>query len=298
MAAGVAAYFVYTSLPWLDGTHRAAHAALAVVQPVLIFAMLFLTFCKIRPQDLRLARWHAWGLLLQVGLYTLLSVALWLLPAGHWRVVVEGGMLCLICPTATAAAVVTSRLGGDARTLTTYTILINICVSICVPALVPLVHPHASLPFWGSFLTILSRVFPLLFLPFVAATALRWVWPAAVAWLTRFRDLAFYLWAVSLMLAITVTTRSIVHAACPIIYMAGIALASAAACALQFAVGRRLGRRAGDTIAAAQSLGQKNTVFAIWMGYTFMDPVTSLAGGFYSLWHNIYNSWQLAHTRE
>ena len=44
---------------------------------------------------------------------------------------------------------------------------------------------------------------------------------------------------------------------------------------------------------AGQSLGQKNTVFAIWMGYTFMTPETAIVGGLYSIWHNIYNSWQL-----
>ena len=47
-----------------------------------------------------------------------------------------------------------------------------------------------------------------------------------------------------------------------------------------------------------QSLGQKNTVFAIWMGYTFFTPVTAVAGGFYSVWHNIVNSWQLYRQRK
>ena len=42
-----------------------------------------------------------------------------------------------------------------------------------------------------------------------------------------------------------------------------------------------------------QALGQKNTVFAIWFAYTFMTPVTAIAGGFYSVWHNIVNTWQL-----
>ena len=46
-------------------------------------------------------------------------------------------------------------------------------------------------------------------------------------------------------------------------------------------------------ITAGQSLGQKNTIFAIWMGYTFMTPETSIVGGLYSIWHNLYNSWQL-----
>ena len=56
------------------------------------------------------------------------------------------------------------------------------------------------------------------------------------------------------------------------------------------------GRRAGKlskTITAGQALGQKNTIFTIWMGYTFMMPETSIVGGFYSIWHNIYNSRQL-----
>ena len=46
-------------------------------------------------------------------------------------------------------------------------------------------------------------------------------------------------------------------------------------------------------ITAGQSLGQKNTIFAIWMGYTFMTPETSIVGGLYSIWHNLFNAWQL-----
>ena len=61
---------------------------------------------------------------------------------------------------------------------------------------------------------------------------------------------------------------------------------------------RRIGRKHGEPVAGTQSLGQKNTVFAIWMGYTFLNPVTALAGGFYSLWHNLVNSWQLWRVRK
>ena len=52
-------------------------------------------------------------------------------------------------------------------------------------------------------------------------------------------------------------------------------------------------RREIRKITSGQSLGQKNTVFAIWLGYTFMTPETAIVGGLYSIWHNIYNSWQL-----
>ena len=44
---------------------------------------------------------------------------------------------------------------------------------------------------------------------------------------------------------------------------------------------------------AGQACGQKNTVLAIWVGYTFLDPLTSVAGGFYTIWHNLFNAWQL-----
>ena len=32
-------------------------------------------------------------------------------------------------------------------------------------------------------------------------------------------------------------------------------------------------------VTAGQALGQKNTVFAIWMAYTFMTPETAIIGG-------------------
>ena len=55
----------------------------------------------------------------------------------------------------------------------------------------------------------------------------------------------------------------------------------------------QIGARYNDKITAGQSLGQKNTVLAIWMGYTFFTPITSIVGGFYSIWHNVINSYQL-----
>ena len=75
--------------------------------------------------------------------------------------------------------------------------------------------------------------------------------------------------------------------------MIGMAAVSLICCIIQFWIGRRIGAKYGSSVTAGQALGQKNTVFAIWMAYTFMTPVTSIAGGFYSLWHNIFNSWQL-----
>ena len=278
--------------------------------------MLFLTFCRIEPRDLRPHRWHWWLLLIQGGLFSALGLlAYWLLDAfpvagREWVVLMEGAMLCLICPTATAAAVVTRKLGGDVPGITTYIILINLLTAVLVPLIVPLVHPVAEIDFWTAFSMIMAKVFPLLIMPCMAAWLVRYLFPRLHRRLMRYPDLPFYIWAVALTFAITVTTKSIVKSDMSVMLLLMMSLVSLLCCVFQFAAGRHVGsqykpRRPDITpevevrgkevrkVTAGQSLGQKNTVFAIWMAYTFMTPETSIVGGLYSIWHNIYNSWQL-----
>lgn len=294
MLAGISAYFLLSSLPLDVQVRSLLVGGVAVIQPLLIFAMLFLTFCRVRPSELRLARWQIWNLVLQCGMFALLCLVLALCPHTPLRPALEGALLCFICPTATAAVVVTSKLGGRAGTTTAYTLLINLCVAIVVPIAIPLAHPQAGMNFAHAFAAILAKVLPILLCPIVAAEVLRRVSPRFVQRLASYRDLPFHLWAVSLALALAVTTRSLVKSQVTLLTASSIALASLLACIMQFALGRWAGLQSGDPISSAQSCGQKNTVFAIWMGYTFLTPVTALAGGFYSIWHNVYNSWQLA----
>lgn len=298
MAAGVASYFIMSSLPLGGGTRDFLLHGVSIVQPVLIFVILFLTFCRVHPSQLQLCRWQIWDLALQAGMFSLLCVLLVAFPHTSFRLIIESALLCFICPTATAAVVVTSKLGGRAGTTTAYTLLANLCVALLVPLFVPLAHPQSGMGFARSFAVILGKVFPLLLGPLIAAEGLRKVSPRLTEWLASHRDLPFHLWAVALALALAVTMRSLVKSHVSLAVAGGIALVSLLSCVVQFAAGRWAGRRYGDPVSGAQSCGQKNTVFAIWMGYTFLTPVTALAGGFYSIWHNAYNSWQLAQMRK
>lgn len=291
--AGIAGYFIYVNIHWLDSTHQFANEAVAVIQPMLIFAMLFLTFCKLDVRELRFTRWHLWLLLFQCGMFTAIGCVLIALPHSGFRVVLEGAMLCLICPTATAAAVVTKKLGGSINNVTTYTILINLATALLIPALVPLVHPNPELGVVRASVLILAKVFPLLLCPLLAAIILRYLSPGLTRRIARYQELSFYLWAVALALALTVTTRSIVHSTVALSTQLWLVVVSLICCALQFWLGRKIGAGYGDKITAGQALGQKNTVLVIWMGYTFFTPVTAIVGGFYSIWHNLVNSWQL-----
>lgn len=293
MILGVVLYFVYVNIPFLEPTKPFVEHAVAVIQPILIFLMLFLSFCKVNISELKPCRWHIWLLLVQGGSFLILSLVLYLFPDISVRVLIEGAMLCLICPTATAAAVVTGKLGGNSAHLISYTIFVNLVTALLVPLVVPVIHPHPGLGFVASFFMILGKVFPLLINPLIVAVLLRYFAPKLHSVIAQYHNVSFYLWAVALTLAIAVTVKSIVHSDVSAWFQVGLAVISLVSCVLQFYVGKKIGRNYNDTISAGQALGQKNTVLAIWMGYTFFTPVTAVAAGFYSVWHNIFNSYQL-----
>lgn len=297
MIVGVLSYFLWVNIPALQPYSHTASQCIAVVQPVLIFVMLFVSFCKVKLKELCLRRWHLWLLLFQVGLFAVLAVAAMLVTNYDVEVVLQSAMICMICPTATAAVVITNQLGGGTTSLVSYTIIINIATAIAVPLVVPLVHTGAHLSFLPALLAILAKVFPLLICPLFTAALVRQFMPRLLAVILQAKNFAFYLWAVSLALAIAVTTKSFMHTTVSVWCQVGIAVASLVACVGQFAFGKTVGTLEDERLTAGQACGQKNTVFAIWLAYTFMEPVTALAGGFYSIWHNVINSYQLYKVR-
>lgn len=331
MLTGASSYLIYHAMP--EPVHHIGpvlNGIVTVMQPLLIFLMLFLTFCRIEPKELKPHRWHWWLLLVQGGSFTLMGlIASYILKAadGNAIVLIESAMLCMICPTATAAAVVTRKLGGDVPGITTYIVLINILAALLVPLVVPMVAPVAGMDFWMGFSLILAKVFPLLITPCLCAWLVRYLLPRLYRKILRVPDLAFYLWAVALTLAIAVTTKSIVHSKLGLSLLVWMSVVSLVCCVFNFAFGRYIGNkytrrnpslkgtdgqksdgqnenrqldsdREIRKVTAGQSLGQKNTVFAIWLGYTFLTPETAIIGGFYSIWHNVYNSWQLYQQRK
>lgn len=302
MISGAGAYLIYMQIPAIHTAGPILETICRKTQPILLFLMLFISFSRIEPRQLRPHRWHLSDLLIQLSAFILLSGAvIWAMHStsavAEWilrhRVLFESAMLCMICPTATACAVVTGKLGGDMSQVVMYTIIINLAVSVVVPLTVPMLYPQADITFIAAFSRILAKVFPLLILPCLTAWAVRYLMPRFHKWIASKINMSFYLWSVALTLAILMSTRAIIHSNCSIWTLTGIALVSLICCAFQFRIGRRIGSKSGSRIEASQAFGQKNTVFGIWMGYTFWNPLVSVAGGFYTIWHNIHNTRQL-----
>ena len=291
MLIGTLAYLMFAKWSFLAPAKPYVNSFVSIITPWLIFAQLLLTFCKIELKELKPKRWHLWLLMIQgfscaLTAGVLLCVPMGELSKGFW----EGMMVCLICPTATAAAVITGKLGGNAATLTTYTLLSNLLGAVMVPLVFPLVEPHEGLTFWVAFLKILSKVFPLLLAPFFVALFLKHYVRNVHRWLMEHSGMAFYIWAFALALVMGQTARSLINSNLSAWL---VALGGLFTCAVQFLLGKRIGSVYHDRISAGQALGQKNTVLAIWMASAYLHPLATIAPGSYVLWQNIVNSYQL-----
>lgn len=263
---------------------------IAVVAPYLIFAMLFITFCRVSPREFKVTRFQWMLLAVQIG--GALAVYGALLPLGDD--VAQGTFICVFCPTATAAPVITGMLGGSVTTLITYSLLSNVSVALLAPLLFSMMDSGADIPFISSVGMICAKVVPLIVAPLLLALGLRKVAPKVHHKVGDHQSLSFYIWAVSLFIVVGRAVSFVMQEpASAVPEMIVIALCSGVVCCLQFYIGRRIGRRCGDKIAGAQGLGQKNTVLAVWMALTYLHPVASVGPAAYVAWQNTINSLQL-----
>lgn len=270
------------------------------IQPAIVAAMLFLQFVKVSPHDLRIKSYHWLMLAFQMVLFGATAAAAIFVQDADLKILAECAMLCFICPTAAAAGVITDRLGGSLSDTISYVVMMNVVAAIVMPAVIPVVNPESHVSFWQGFGAICMHTFPMLVLPLLLAWAVRYGWRRLQKKLMRYTWWAFYLWGISLTLAVYLATRALLDSGISMLTAVEICCVSLVACLIQFLVGRLVGKPAGKVcaITAGQSLGQKNTGFFIWIGYSYLTPVTSIAGGFYSLWQNLVNSYELQEERK
>lgn len=267
-------------------------ASFSVAVPYLIFSILLLTFSAVDVRKLRFSPMFVWILLFQVvvsiGVYGLMKAL------GSSNVLAEGVMMASLCPVAASVAVVSCMLGADRQTVTSFSIIGNLVMSIVAPAYFTLIGVQPEMTFMASFLSILKRVGVVIGLPFFVALALQLWLPKANNFLSRYKGLSFYLWSIALLFTIGQTIDFIfLHGKGNWNVIIWLAVASLLFCALQFALGKWIGRKYGDVIAGGQLLGQKNTAMGIWMANHYLHPLASVSMAFYAIFQNLFNSWQI-----
>lgn len=268
------------------------HSWISLIQwvvPYLIFTMLLITFCRVKPREFRISKmiWELLAVQLIGSLLLFVAFRWWSVP------VAQAIMICVLCPTATAAPVVTGMLGGSIPKVATYSIVSNLAVAISAPFIFSWAG-SGEMDFVNEFMSIALEVAPLIVFPLGLAFLLYFFAPKVHSAISGVQGISFYLWAVSLLVVVGRAVSFVLtepSSAIPeMILMAVLALI---VCLAQFAFGRWIGRRNGDAISAAQGLGQKNTVLAIWICLTYFDAVSSVGPAAYILWQNIINSIQL-----
>lgn len=298
MTLGAAVYLILHYVP--SFSEEGYMAVARRLQPLLVSIMLFIQLNVVAPTDLRFHKWHFELVAVQALLFAAFAFLATGVSNGGGRILLECAMLCFICPTAAAAGVITSKIGGSLPGIMTYTVLSDTLACVLIPLMIPLVHPAAEISFLAAFWAIVKRVFSILVLPCVLAWLIRYLLPGVQRWLARYVGWAFYVWGIGLTLALSLATGALVTSGIGVLVALGIAGVSLVCCLFQFWLGRKVAAGYGrvESITAGQALGQKNTGFIIWLGINYMTPVTSVAGGLYAIWHNLVNSYELYKSRQ
>lgn len=301
IATGSFLYLLFAFIPALDGAANFFAPILDAALPLFMFLVLYVTFCKVDFRKLIPVGWHLWIALSQVLMVAVVIGAILIFHITDEPLILfEALLVSIICPCASAAAVVTQKLGGNLEEMTTYTFLSNFLCALLIPVSFPLIESGAGITFWSAFIAILYKVCLVLVAPMLLAYITKH-WHALCKfyqWVISVSNLSFYLWGCSLLIVSGTTVKNIVHAEVAASFLLLIAILALALCLIQFAIGRYIGHFFCSTINAGQALGQKNTAFAIWIAYTYLNPLSTVGPGCYILWQNIINSveiWQHDH---
>lgn len=295
---GTLMYFLFAFVPALDEAADTLGQVFDVVFPFCVFLTLFTTFAKVDFHKMRLTRWQLWLVVAQliltaltVGVVELFGIS------GNAKVLIEAMLTCVIAPCATAAPVVTGKLGGNINTMTTYTLISSLLCALTIPAVFPMLEHVENVTFISASLTIMEKLVIVMLLPLFLGWFVRHYVRKLYDFIIRHPNLSFYLWAVSLAITTGVTVKNICHSTCGTFALILIALLSFMVCLLHFIIGRGIGAKFNEKINCGQGMFQKNTAMAIWVSYMYLSPVASIGAGCYVLWQNIINSWEIAEAK-
>lgn len=291
IATGCLVYMIFALVPQLDTFATSAAPVFDALLPMFMFLVLFVTFCKVDFRRLRPVAWHWWLGAFQVfGVGVVMAAVIAFSLKGNQLILAEALLTCIISPCASAAPVVTQKLGGNLEEMTTYTFLSNFITALMIPVCFPLLDGGREMHFLAAFSLILYKVFTVLVVPMLFAYVVKHHAKRLCRRIVGVKDLSYYLWGCSLLIVSGTTMKNIFHADTSLRFLLLIAAASLLLCIFQFACGRTIGRRFGETVNAGQGLGQKNTAFAIWIACTYLSPLSAVGPGCYILWQNIINS--------
>ena len=263
---------------------------LSFLIPTLLFSMIFVTYCGLSLRDIKFSRMHIVLITLQI----MMSLICFFVIVPFNPLTAEAIFICVIAPTAISATVIAAMIGGNTASLALYTLFGNLTTAILLPFLIPLLGITDDLPFLHAFWFILKQLFLMLIFPLILALLLFRFSPGTYQVIRKHQIISFYIWIASFAIVIARSVKFFLayggkNIPAVILIIAG----SLVVFIIQFWIGRRIGSIYGDRITGGQALGHKNTVLAIWMAQTYMQPLASIAPTAYILWQATFNGYQV-----
>ncbi len=264
------------------------------LMPILIFFMIFLEVNKSQIRDFIPKKWILWIVLYQI----IASSTITLLYKFNFITqnipLYEGIITCMLTPTATAVAVMSSKLKGNPGSATVYVIISSVLASIMISLLFPIWNPDAKIDFVSTFIKIFLKLSPVIILPLLISFLLRWKAEKIRIKIGEWaKDKSFYIWSFLVSINMVQIAKLLFGNSDPNINEIFYITWALIICVIQFAIGKIIGHLYNDRISAGQCLGQKNTGLSIWIIISFLDINSALVPGAYMIWQNIINSIQL-----
>lgn len=266
---------------------------LAILKPLMPWCLVYmLTVVFVRMEFTpRAISWRHWLVILT---NLVLPFVVWggLLLCGVPERFAQAGFFTAITPTASAAPVIVSLLGGSITFASMGFLLSALCISAALPMVVPLVLHQSA---WSVMPMIAFRVCFVTLLPFAAAWLLRKKFgEKARAWGKRLTPSTLWTWIILVAIIAAAASDYLgTHAAdIPKSDILWVLLIDFVICVFCFAFGALLGypKRMHE---CSQLLGQKNTSYTTYLAFACGSPFAALGPAFYVFLHNTWNGLQL-----
>lgn len=294
LAIGASCFFLFEKVDFLHPYAQFLGNIINYIVPCLIFTMLFLAFLKVKLDQMKLNKWHF--ILISLDYFGAFLIALYLfyIQDTKLQLILYGALACMVVPTAAAASVIANKIGGSQSKVTSYILINNIVAAIFIPLIFPLAKHSLEFNFIEEFLDISYMTLPMLVSPLIIAIILKKLNSSLASTIVlKAKDLSFYLWCSTLSVVAGKAVATVYFSKLNFNDLIILAIVGLVICLMHFIIGRLIGYAYGYKVSAGQSFGQKNMVFGIYLATSYLNPQGAITTGFYILWQNIVNSYQI-----
>ncbi len=254
-----------------------------------LMTLLFFSFLKIR-LNFSLFQWqHITVLLLNL----LLGVAAYLIILPFDLGIAQAAFVITIAPTGIASIVWADLFKSNIAFITGSIIVTNLAIILVFPLLASyLLKLEGSV----SAFQILQSIAITIAVPMLLSQIANRI-PSVRERLMKIVGAAFIFFLANIFLATAKVSHFLRYeSTLPLQSIITIVLIVAACGSLSFYVGALIGRHK-EPLETSLSLGRKNTMLAIWLATSYLQPTAILGPMCYIILQNVYNSWQLSRLR-